>query len=57
MIKATMEWVDVPIILWTREAVSTQKEARQEHGADELVTKVSGAGALVTRVITVFRGG
>jgi CheY-like chemotaxis protein/DNA-directed RNA polymerase subunit RPC12/RpoP len=57
MIKATMEWVDVPIILWTREAVSTQKEARQEHGADELVTKKSGAGALVTRVITVFRGG
>jgi len=57
MIKATMEWVDVPIILWTREAVSTQKEARQEHGADELVTKTSGAGALVTRVITVFRGG
>ena len=57
MIKATMEWVDVPIILWTREAVSTQKEARQEHGADELVTKTSGAGALVTRVMTVFRGG
>lgn len=57
MVKATMEWVDVPIILWTREPVSTQKEARQEHGADELVTKKSGAGALVTRVITVFRGG
>lgn len=57
MIKATMEWVDVPIILWTREAVSTQKEARQEHGADEIVNKSSGPGALVTRVITVFRGG
>lgn len=57
MIKATMEWVDVPIILWTREGVSTQKEAREEHGADEVVTKSSGAGALVTRVITVFRSG
>jgi hypothetical protein len=35
--------------------VSSQKEARQEHGADEVVTKASGAAALVTRVITVFR--
>jgi CheY-like chemotaxis protein/ribosomal protein S27E len=57
MIKATMEWVDVPIILWTREAVTTQKEARQGHGADEVVNKSSGPAALVTRVITVFRGG
>jgi CheY-like chemotaxis protein len=57
MIKATMEWVDIPIILWTREAVTTQKEARQDHGADEVVTKSSGPAALVTRVITVFRSG
>ena len=57
MIKATMEWVDVPIILWTREGVSTQKEAREQHGADEVVTKSSGPGALVARVITVFRSG
>ncbi len=57
MIKATMEWVDVPIILWTREPVFTQKEARQDHGADEVVNKASGAAALATRVITVFRGG
>ena len=55
LIKATMEWVDIPVILWTREDVSTQKEARQEHGADEVVTKASGAAALVNRVITVFR--
>jgi CheY-like chemotaxis protein len=57
MIKATMDWVDIPIILWTREAVATQKEARQDHGADEVVTKESGPAALVTRVITVFRSG
>jgi CheY-like chemotaxis protein/ribosomal protein S27E len=55
LIKATMEWVDIPVILWTREDVSSQKEARQEHGADEVVTKASGAAALVNRVITVFR--
>jgi DNA-binding response OmpR family regulator len=55
MIKATMEWVHIPIILWTREPVASQKEARQIHGADELVQKSAGAAALVARVITVFR--
>jgi CheY-like chemotaxis protein/DNA-directed RNA polymerase subunit RPC12/RpoP len=57
MIKATMEWVDIPIVLWTREPVPNQKEARQIHGADEIVPKSVGAGALVARVITVFRRG
>ena len=55
MIKATMDWVDIPIVLWTRENVSNQREARQLHGADEVVAKSSGAAALVARVITVFR--
>jgi CheY-like chemotaxis protein len=55
VIKATMEWVDVPIVLWTRESVQNQKEARQIHGADEIVPKSAGAGALLARVITVFR--
>jgi CheY-like chemotaxis protein len=55
MIKATMEWVDIPIVLWTREAVPSQKEARQVHGADEVVPKSGGPAALVARVINVFR--
>ena len=55
MIKATMEWVDIPIVLWTREAVSTQKEARQIHGADEVVLKSGGPAALLACVINVFR--
>ena len=55
MIKATMEWVDIPVVLWTREPISNQKEARQIHGADEVVSKSLGAAALVARVITVFR--
>jgi CheY-like chemotaxis protein len=54
-VKATMEWVDIPIILWTREPVASQKEARQIHGADEVVPKSGGTAALVARVITVFR--
>jgi CheY-like chemotaxis protein len=55
MIKATMEWVDIPVVLWTREAVAHQKEARQLYGADEVVPKSAGAAALVARVITLFR--
>jgi len=55
MIKATMEWVDIPVVLWTRENVSNQREARQVHGADEVVAKSQGAAALVARVITLFR--
>jgi CheY-like chemotaxis protein len=55
LIKATMEWVDIPIVLWTREGVSTQKEARQIHGADEVVPKAGGPAALLTCVINLFR--
>jgi CheY-like chemotaxis protein len=54
-VKATMDWVDIPIVLWTREAVAGQREARQIHGADEVVPKSGGAAALVARVITIFR--
>jgi CheY-like chemotaxis protein len=56
MIKATMEWVDIPIVLYTRLPIDGQKEARQIHGADELVLKgPTGADALVARVIALFR--
>ena len=54
-VKATMEWVDIPIILWTREPVASQREARQIHGADEWVPKSGGTAALLARLITVFR--
>ena len=56
MIKATMEWVDLPIILYTRVPIESQKEARTIHGADEFVPKgPGGPEALVAKVITVFR--
>jgi CheY-like chemotaxis protein len=58
MVKATMEWVDVPIILYTRVPIESQKEARTIHGADELVQKgPDGANQLVARVIALFRKG
>jgi len=58
MIKATMEWIDIPIVLWTRLPIESQKEARTVHGADEVVCKGPGAAeALVARVIQLFRRG
>jgi CheY-like chemotaxis protein len=58
MIKATMEWVDLPIVLYTRVSMDGQKEARAIHGADELVPKgPGGPEQLVARVIAVFRKG
>ena len=58
VIKATMEWVDIPIVLYTRLPIASQKEARQIHGADELVPKApNGVDSLVMRVIALFRRG
>jgi CheY-like chemotaxis protein len=58
MIKATMEWIDIPIVLYTRLPITTQKEARTVHGADEVVLKGPGsAEALVAQVIQLFRHG
>lgn len=55
MLKATMDWVDIPIILYTRAAVASQREARQAHGADDVVLKRSGPAALVSKVVALFR--
>jgi CheY-like chemotaxis protein len=56
MIKATMEWVDIPIILYTRVPMEGQKEARQVHGADDYVAKgPGGPEAVLAKAISFFR--
>jgi CheY-like chemotaxis protein len=58
MIKATMEWVDIPIVLYTRLPIANQKEARIEHGADDFIPKgPNSPPALVNKVIALFRRG
>ena len=57
MIKATMEWVDLPIVLYTRAEVENQREARTVHGADEYVLKSAGPAALAARCVALFRKG
>ena len=57
MIKATMSWVDIPIILYTRAPIVSQREARTVHGADDFVSKQDGTEPLLARVVTLFRRG
>jgi CheY-like chemotaxis protein len=55
-VKATMEWIDIPIVLYTRLPVQSQQEARTLHGADEVVVKGPGSPeALLNRVICLFQ--
>jgi CheY-like chemotaxis protein len=55
-IKATMEWVDIPIVLYTRVPLQNLDEARTAYSADAYVLKGPDAGrALVAQVIAVFR--
>ncbi|HET6900618.1 MAG TPA: response regulator [Vicinamibacteria bacterium] len=57
LIKATMQWVDVPIVLYTRAAITSQREARTVHGADDFVSKQDGPEPVLARVVTQFRRG
>lgn len=57
MLKATMEWVDIPLLLYTRLAIDGSKQVRIDYGADDFVLKGPGsAQALVNRVIGIFQG-
>jgi CheY-like chemotaxis protein len=57
LIKATMQWVDVPIVLYTRAPITSQREARTVHGADDFVSKQDGPEPMLSRVVTQFRRG
>jgi hypothetical protein len=53
MIKATMEWVDVPLVIYTRMEIGD--EEAHLHGADVIVRKGPGrAAALATRVAALI---
>ncbi len=55
-LKATMEWVDVRLVLHTRLSIGSAQEARVQHGADDFVLKGPGsAQAVVNRVIAMFQ--
>jgi DNA-binding response OmpR family regulator len=43
MIKATMDWLDIPVILHTRASIPNEEAARADYGADHLVLKGPGS--------------
>jgi CheY-like chemotaxis protein len=53
MIRSTLEWVNIPLVLYSRRASMTADEARAQ-GGDDLVLKTNGAQALVERVRFLF---
>jgi CheY-like chemotaxis protein len=55
-VKAVMEWVNIPILLYTQARVESQQEARLQYGADGYILKgPKGPDALVSQVIALFR--
>jgi len=55
MVRATMEWVDIPVVLYTRTPIVSLEEARAVHGGDAFVPKAAGSDALVTCVVSVLQ--
>lgn len=56
IVKATMDWVDVPLVLFTRVPVADEEEARTIHGADQFVQKGPGAEAVLGQRLAVVLG-
>lgn len=51
-VKASMEWIDIPILLHTRETIANHEIARTEYGADDFVLKGEGsADALAKKAL------
>lgn len=48
-VKSTMEWIDIPILLHTREAVPNHEIARTDYGADDFVIKQAGSADTVAK--------
>lgn len=56
LVKATMEWVNIPVVIYTSASITGVEEARLLYGADELVLKGERGGeALVSHVVAIFR--
>ncbi len=55
-VRSVMEWVNIPILLYTQARLKSQEDARTVYGADGYVLKgPKGPEALVSQVITLFR--
>jgi len=50
-VKSTMEWVEIPILAYTRSAVKNHEQARTDFGADDYVIKGEGAIDILAKKI------
>ncbi len=51
-VKSTMEWVEIPILAYTRAAIANHEQARTDFGADDYVIKGEGSIEVLAKKIT-----
>jgi CheY-like chemotaxis protein len=51
-VKSTMEWIEIPILVYTRAAIVNHEQARTDFGADDYVIKAAGAADLLAKKVT-----
>ena len=50
-VKSTMEWVEIPILAYTRAPIANHEQARTDFGADDYVIKADGSIDLLAKKI------
>ncbi|MBX7184592.1 MAG: response regulator [Vicinamibacteria bacterium] len=55
-VKSTMEWVEIPILVYTRAAIANHEQARTDFGADDYVIKAEGSIDLLAKKIARLLG-
>jgi CheY-like chemotaxis protein len=50
-VKSTMEWIEIPILVYTRAAIVNHEQARTDFGADDYVIKAAGAADLLAKKV------
>jgi CheY-like chemotaxis protein len=51
-VKSTMEWIEIPILVYTRATIVNHEQARTDFGADDYVIKAAGAADQLAKKVT-----
>ena len=55
-VKSTMEWVEIPILVYTRATIANHEQARTDYGGDDYVIKSEGSIDLLAKKISRLLG-
>lgn len=55
-VKSTMEWVEIPILVYTRAPIANHEQARTDYGGDDYVIKSEGSIDLLAKKISRLLG-